>query len=46
MVKLVLEISEKEKKALEKASKDVKKFFKRITGAFKIRVVKEKKQKK
>lgn len=44
MVKFVLEISEKEKKALEKSSKEVKNFFKRIKGAFQVKVVKEKKK--
>jgi len=43
MVKFVLEISEKEKKALEKSGKEVKNFFKRIKGVFKVKVVNEKK---
>lgn len=46
MVKFVLEITEKEKKALQKTSKEVKGVFKRIGGAFKLKVVKEHKKKK
>ena len=46
MVKLVLEISEKEKKVLEKSGREVKNLFKRVAGAFKIRVIKEKKKSK
>jgi len=41
MVKFVLEISEKEKKAIQKASKEVKAVFKKVTGAFKVKVVKK-----
>jgi len=46
MVKLILEVTEKEKKALQKASKEVKGVFKKIGGAFKFRVVKEHKKKR
>ena len=45
MVKFVLEISEKEKKALQKASKEVKRIFRKAAGAFKLKVVKDKKKK-
>lgn len=44
MVKFVVEISEKEKKALQRASKEVKGVFKKITGAFQLKVVKDKKK--
>ncbi len=44
MVKFVLEISEKEKKALQKANKEVKAVFKKVTGAFQVKVVKGKKK--
>ncbi len=44
MVKFVLEISEKEKKAIQKASKEVKGIFKKVTGAFQVKVVKSKKK--
>lgn len=46
MVKFVLEISEKEKKALQRASKEVKRVFKKAAGAFKLKVVKDKKIKR
>jgi len=41
MVKFILEISEKEKKALQKASKEVKAVFKKVSSAFQIRVKKQ-----
>ena len=46
MVRLVLEITEKERKALQKSGKEVKRLFKRIGGAFKFRVVEQHKKKK
>lgn len=42
-MKFVLEISEKEKQAIEKAGKEIKGFFKRLKDGFQIKVVKEKK---
>ncbi len=44
MAKLVLEITEKEKKALEKSKKEVRGFFRKIAGAFKLRVIKDDKK--
>jgi len=43
MVKFVIEISEKEKKALDKSSRGIKKFFKRIKNSFQVKIVKGKK---
>ena len=41
-MKIVLEITEKEKQALKKAGRDIKDSFKKIKDSFQVRVVKEK----
>lgn len=45
-MKIVLEISEKEKKALKEAGRDIKNSFKKIKDSFQVRIVKDKKEKK
>ncbi|MGA2130534.1 MAG: hypothetical protein ABSG05_02905 [Candidatus Pacearchaeota archaeon] len=43
-MKIVLEITDKEKKALKEAGRDIKNSFKKIKNSFQVRVVKEKKK--
>ena len=42
-MRFVLEISERERDAVKKAGKEIKNVFRKISGSFKIKVVKDKK---
>ncbi len=43
-MKIVIEITEKEKRALQEAKKDIKNSFRKLKDSFQVRVVKERKR--
>ncbi len=45
-MKIVLEISEKEKRALKEAGRGIKDSFNKIKDSFQVRIVKDKKERK